>query len=96
MCAGLEGSQNTSWAELSPSEKVSMAYAFLHEEDSLLALKFLARTMASFGGSKGTSSACLNPDHCGRRTALKIIGQDLVWTAVLYVIGSAVQNCVGR
>ena len=53
MCAGLEGAQTTSWAELAPSEKAAVAYTFIHEEDPLLALKFLARIMASFGGSKG-------------------------------------------
>ena len=57
--AGLEGAQNTSWAELAPSEKAAMAYALIDEEDTLLALKFLARSMASFGGSKGASPASM-------------------------------------
>lgn len=68
-CAGLEGAQSTSWAELAPSEKVAAAYAFLHEGDPLLALKFLARVMASFGGSKGALSSvcrCLQLKDHGR------------------------------
>lgn len=60
---GLEGAQNTSWAELAPSERTAMAYAFIHEEDTWLSLKFLARTMASFGGSKGALSALICCEH---------------------------------
>ena len=58
LCAGLEAAQNTPWAELSPSEKVAVAYEFIHNEDASLALKFLARVMASFGGSKGVLPLC--------------------------------------
>ena len=57
MCffAGLEGANSTTWEELSSAEKIAAAYAFIHEADSTLALKFLARVMASFGGSKGAA-----------------------------------------
>lgn len=51
--AGLEGAKATSWKLLAASEKVAVAYAFIHEEDGRLALKFLARVMASYGGSQG-------------------------------------------
>ena len=51
--AGLQGAKGTAWQSLAASEKVAVAYAFIHEEDSRLALKFLARVMASFGGSQG-------------------------------------------
>ena len=49
--AGLEGAKGTAWESLAASEKIAVACAFIQEEDGLLALKFLARVMASFGGS---------------------------------------------
>ena len=75
MCAGLEGAGNTSWADLAPSENVAVAYTFIHEEEPLLALKFLARVMASFGGSKGASSALLQLDCCQCRMTCHIVSQ---------------------
>ena len=51
--AGLEGARGTAWESLAASEKIALACAFIQEEDGLLALKFLARVMASFGGSQG-------------------------------------------
>ena len=51
--AGLEGAKGTAWESLAASEKIAVACAFIQEEDGLLALKFLARVMASFGGSQG-------------------------------------------
>jgi hypothetical protein len=38
---------------MTASERTALAYAFINEEDSSLALKFLARLMASFGGANG-------------------------------------------
>ena len=51
--AGLEAAKGTEWESLAASEKIAVACAFIQEEDGLLALKFLARVMASFGGSQG-------------------------------------------
>ena len=49
---GLEGAQNTSWAELAPSERTAMAYAFIHEEDTWLSLKFLPEPWLPLAGAR--------------------------------------------
>ena len=51
--AGLEGADNTAWQDLTASERTALACVFINEADSSLALKFLARVMASFGGANG-------------------------------------------
>ena len=75
-CAGLEEARNTSWAELAPSEKAAMAYAFIHEEDTWLALKFLARSMASFGGSKGASTVQMCCKHSIKPHSVSYVVRD--------------------